>query len=102
MSLRTLFRNGASLSSVFSASYALFPSLQGCILLSHRIEEHKMKHQTNHLSSSNASRCRHYTVNGRRCRLPVLDTHSGFCFRHAIPPPAPSHSADLPTQLPPP
>jgi len=58
-----------------------------------------MKHQTSYLSSSNASRCRHYTVNGRQCRLPVLDTHSGFCFRHASPPPAQSDSKDLSTEL---
>ena len=58
-----------------------------------------MKHQTNHLSSSNASRCRHYTVNGRRCRLPILDTRSGLCFRHASLPPAHSDSEDLSTEL---
>jgi hypothetical protein len=27
-------------------------------------------------------RCRHYTSTGRRCRLAVLDTASGLCFRH--------------------
>jgi hypothetical protein len=41
-----------------------------------------MKHETNSPSSSNGSRCRHFTVNGRQCRLRVLDTRSGLCFRH--------------------
>jgi hypothetical protein len=58
-----------------------------------------MKHQTNHPSSSNGSRCRHYTVNGRQCRLRVLDTRSGLCFRHASPPPAQSDSEDLSPEL---
>jgi len=58
-----------------------------------------MKHQTNHASSCNASRCRYYTVSGRRCRLPVLDTRSGLCFRHASLPPAQSGSEDLSTEL---
>ena len=58
-----------------------------------------MKHPTNHLNSSNASRCRHYTVSGRQCRLPVLDARSGLCFRHASPPPAHSDSEDLSAEL---
>jgi hypothetical protein len=66
-----------------------------------------MKHKTNSPSSSNGSRCRHYTVNGRQCRLRVLDTHSGLCFRHlalseangAGPPPAQSDSEDLSPEL---
>jgi hypothetical protein len=41
-----------------------------------------MKHETINPSSRNGSRCRHYTVSGRRCLLPVLDTRSGLCFRH--------------------
>jgi len=58
-----------------------------------------MKHQTNYPNYSNAPRCRHYTVNGRRCRLPVLDTRSGLCFRHASLPPAQSDSEDLSAEL---
>jgi hypothetical protein len=58
-----------------------------------------MKHETNNPSSTNGSRCRHFTVNGRQCRLPVLDTRSGLCFRHASPPPAQSDSEDLSPQL---
>ena len=29
------------------------------------------------------NRCRHFTANGRRCRLAILDQTSGLCFRHA-------------------
>jgi hypothetical protein len=58
-----------------------------------------MKHETNSPSSSNGSRCRHFTVNGRQCRLRVLDTRSGLCFRHASPPPAQSDSEDLSPEL---
>ena len=28
-------------------------------------------------------RCRHFTADGTRCRLPILDTRSHLCFRHA-------------------
>jgi hypothetical protein len=28
-------------------------------------------------------RCRHTYVNGKRCRLPLTDTESAFCVRHA-------------------
>jgi len=27
--------------------------------------------------------CRHFTADGTRCRLPILDTRSHLCFRHA-------------------
>jgi len=30
-----------------------------------------------------AARCRHFTADGRRCRLAVLDTRSHLCFRHS-------------------
>jgi hypothetical protein len=33
-------------------------------------------------SATKEGRCRHYTSTGRRCRLAVLDTASGLCFRH--------------------
>jgi hypothetical protein len=43
-----------------------------------------MKQHTPASSSTDlSSRCRHYTVDGRRCRLRVLDPRSGLCFRHA-------------------
>lgn len=29
------------------------------------------------------NRCRHFTAVGRRCRLSVLDSSTGLCFRHA-------------------
>ena len=28
-------------------------------------------------------RCRHFTADGTRCRLPILDNSSHLCFRHA-------------------
>jgi hypothetical protein len=34
-------------------------------------------------SSTNHLRCRHFTADGRRCRLGVLDTRTNLCFRHA-------------------
>jgi hypothetical protein len=58
-----------------------------------------MKHQTNNPSSTKGPRCRHYTLHGRQCRLRVLDPRSGFCFRHASPPPAQSDSEDLSSEL---
>jgi hypothetical protein len=58
-----------------------------------------MNHQTANLSSTNDSRCRHFTLHGRQCRLRVLDTQSGFCFRHAKPRPAQSDSDDLTAEL---
>ena len=42
-----------------------------------------MKQQFSNPNSADlSSRCRHYTVEGRRCRLRVLDARSGLCFRH--------------------
>jgi len=32
--------------------------------------------------AKNQNRCRHFTANGRRCRLAILDKASGLCFRH--------------------
>jgi hypothetical protein len=42
-----------------------------------------------------AARCKHFTVDGRQCRLQVLDTHTGLCFRHAALLNNPSDSIDL-------
>jgi hypothetical protein len=42
-----------------------------------------MKQEKTKSSTTRHSRCRHFTANGRQCRLRVLDTHSGLCFRHA-------------------
>jgi hypothetical protein len=33
--------------------------------------------------STNHPRCRHFTADGRRCRLAVLDTRTNLCFRHS-------------------
>jgi hypothetical protein len=33
--------------------------------------------------SKSTPRCRHFTADGTRCRLPILDTRSHLCFRHA-------------------
>jgi hypothetical protein len=58
-----------------------------------------MNDQTSKPSSAQGPRCRHYTDRGRRCQLPVVDTRSGYCFRHAKPQPAPSDSVDLSAEL---
>jgi hypothetical protein len=58
-----------------------------------------MNDQITKPSSTNGPRCRHYTDRGRRCQLPVVDAHSGYCFRHAKPQPAPSDSVDLSAEL---
>ena len=58
-----------------------------------------MNEQTTRPSSTNGPRCRHYTDQGRRCQLPVVDTRSGYCFRHAKPQPAQSDSDDLSVEL---
>ncbi len=58
-----------------------------------------MKQQTIDPSSLNDLRCRHYTRNGRQCRLRVLDAQSGFCFRHVRPQPVQSDSDDLSADL---
>ncbi len=41
-----------------------------------------MSQQSSKPCSTNHSRCRYSTVDGRRCRLRVLDDQSGLCFRH--------------------
>lgn len=33
--------------------------------------------------TKNLQNCRHRTRNGGRCRLPVRDANTGYCFRHA-------------------
>ena len=42
-----------------------------------------MKKEHSKSFSANDSRCRHFTREGRRCRLRILNPHSGLCFRHA-------------------
>jgi hypothetical protein len=37
---------------------------------------------TNSLSVNNLPHCSQRTRTGRLCQLPVLDAHSGLCFRH--------------------
>jgi hypothetical protein len=34
-------------------------------------------------SSPNHPRCRHFTADGSRCRLAVLDARTNLCFRHS-------------------
>jgi hypothetical protein len=58
-----------------------------------------MNDQTAKSSSSKGPRCQHCTARGSQCRLPVVDTRSGFCFRHAKPQPTPSDSVDLSAEL---
>ncbi len=54
-------------------------------------------------SSTNHPRCRHFTADGTRCRLPILDTRSHLCFRHsaliAAAQPPQNDSADLSADL---
>jgi hypothetical protein len=42
-----------------------------------------MTPETTKTSSTKNPRCRHFTADGRRCRLAVLDTRSHLCFRHS-------------------
>ena len=43
-----------------------------------------MTHKSANSNSLNeSSRCQHRTASKRRCRLRVVDAHSGLCFRHA-------------------
>jgi hypothetical protein len=58
-----------------------------------------MNDQTTRPSPAKGTRCRHCTAHGRQCRLPAVDTRSGFCFRHAKAQPAPSDSNDLSAEL---
>jgi hypothetical protein len=53
-----------------------------------------------------SSRCPYLYPNGKRCSLPGLSAHSGFCLGHsqtiaplAVPVPAPSDSEDLSADL---
>jgi hypothetical protein len=39
--------------------------------------------ETSKTSSIKHPRCRHFTADGTRCRLPILDTRSHLCFRHS-------------------
>jgi len=41
-----------------------------------------MSQQSTKPNSTNHLRCRYSTVDGRRCRLRVMDAQSGLCFRH--------------------
>ena len=33
--------------------------------------------------ATDSAKCRFHTASGRRCRLPVVDSHSTLCFRHS-------------------
>ncbi len=55
-------------------------------------------------SSTNHPRCRHFTADGRRCRLAVLDVRTNLCFRHsslisAVSQPPHNDSEDLSADL---
>jgi hypothetical protein len=39
--------------------------------------------RSTHSVAKGAARCRHFTADGTRCRLPILDASSHLCFRHA-------------------
>src|SRR5882762_4243966 len=46
-------------------------------------KEQKMTLASAKPSSTNHPRCRHFTADGRRCRLAVLDTRTNLCFRYS-------------------
>ncbi len=55
-------------------------------------------------SSTKHPRCRHFTADGRRCRLAVLDDRSHLCFRHSaliagVSQPPQNDSEDLSAEL---
>lgn len=54
-----------------------------------------MKLETSRSASADQPRCKHFTANGRRCRLRPLDSGSGLCFRHASLQNAKSDAIDL-------
>jgi hypothetical protein len=61
-------------------------------------------HQTTEPTSTHSSRCRHYTLHGRQCRLHALNGHNGLCFRDSALSSAallrsPNDSADLSADL---
>lgn len=63
-----------------------------------------MTHASAKPSSTNHPRCRHFTADGRRCRLGVLDTRTNLCFRHssliaAVSQPPQNDSEDLSAEL---
>ena len=69
-----------------------------------QMTEPSSTHQAPEPSSGHPSRCRHYTLHGRQCRLRALDGHNGLCFRHsaliaAALPPSPSDYDDLSAEL---
>ncbi len=43
----------------------------------------KAKSVSNSVSVNDPGRCQHRTISGKRCRLRVVDSRSGLCFRHA-------------------
>ncbi len=71
-----------------------------CPAVTHKVDRGVYPDKIAAVTAKNDSpRCRHYTRNGRQCRLRVLDTQSGFCFRHARPQPVQSDSDDLSVEL---
>jgi hypothetical protein len=42
-----------------------------------------MTHESAKPVSTRHLRCRHFTADGTRCRLPILDASSHLCFRHS-------------------
>ncbi len=43
----------------------------------------KAKSVSNSVSVNEPSRCQHRTSTGKRCRLTLVDSRSGLCYRHA-------------------
>src|SRR5712692_763994 len=46
-------------------------------------KEQEMTLEASKTSSIKHPRCRHFTADGTRCRLPILDSRSHLCFRHS-------------------
>jgi hypothetical protein len=53
------------------------------------------KTTTNSKSVNDPRRCQHRTTSGRRCRLAIVDSHSGLCYRHAEKQSEAFHASDL-------
>jgi len=53
------------------------------------------KSLANSKTSNDSARCQHRTMSGKRCRLRVVDPHSGLCFRYSAKQSELPHAADL-------
>src|ERR1700694_3735983 len=75
--------SGRSSTPLQSIRYALILSRRRVCPPSLQRKEQKMTLASAKPSSTNHPRCRHFTADGRRCRLGVLDIRTNLCFRHS-------------------